>query len=343
MPAFLHAAARERLLNFWHGGAAERPPILLTGYGPPIAPQVADEYWLDPVNMVQTIVSRQRNNVYYGEAMPNYYVDYGANATVLFLGGRGEWDSTETIWVEPSHTSIADVERVAIDESGAWRRRMEKALSLALDASKGVALVAPWCLGAAADTTAALIGTENLLYALYDSPGDVKRAFARINDLWIAEYIRLTAKIKSAGGEMSAWHGIWCPTHTTAIQEDFSYMISCEMFDEFCLPYVSDIVDVVDYSFYHLDGIQALKHLKSILALSKLRVVQWQPGAGHEEALQWVDVIREIRAAGKGCQMYVRPEEVEPLVKEVGPDGLLLITSCAAEDAEMWADRWKLI
>jgi len=343
MLSVLTADARERLLNFWNGGAAERPCILLTGYGCPAEPPPADTYWLHPDEMVQTIITRQRQNDYYGEAAPNYYVDYGANAAALLLGGHAEWDSTETIWVSPGHSSVADVERAAIDAGGAWRKRMEKALSLALGASKGMALASPWCAGAAADTTAALIGTEKLLYALYDNPCGVKRALTHINDLWIAEYLRLAALFKSAGAEMSAWHGIWCPTHTTAIQEDFSYMISGEMFNTFCLPLISDIVDAVDYSFYHLDGVQALKHLKSILSLGKLRVVQWQPGAGHEAALQWVDVIREIRAAGKGCQMYVRPEEVEPLVKEVGSDALMFITGCAAEDAPRWADKWKLL
>jgi len=343
MAGYISPAARERLLNFWNGGAAERPSIMLTGYGAHIASPAPDAFWLDPELMVDTIVKRQKNNVYYGEAAPNYYVDYGANAAALFLNGRGEWDSADTIWVNPGYDNIADIATASIEEGGAWRSRMERALGLAIEAGVGEALVAPWCLGAAADTTAALIGTENLLYALYDDPGGVKRAFARINDLWIAEYARLTERIRGAGCEMTGWHGIWCPTHTAAIQEDFSYMLSGEMFDGFCLPFISDIVDVVDYSFYHLDGLQALKHLKSILSLKKLRVVQWQPGAGHEEALQWADVIREIRAAGKGCQMYVRPEEVAPLVREVGPDGLLLITGCGAADAEMWAERWKLI
>ena len=342
MPAFLSAAAQERLLNFWNGGAAERPSILLTGYGRPDPPRAADAYWQDPGTMVQTIVSQPLSHLYFGEAAPNCYVDYGANAAALYLGGRGIWDNTETIWIEPVFPSVGPIERIAIDESGAWRVRMEKTLSLTLEAGKGKALVSPWCPGAAADTTAALIGTENLLCALYDNPGGVKRAFARINGLWITEHLRLTAKIKSAGCEMSAWHGVWCPTDTAAIQEDFSYMISCGMFNSFCLPFIADIVDTVDYSLYHLDGVQALKHLKSILALRKLRVVQWQPGAGHEAALQWADVIRTIRAAGKACQMYVRPEEVEPLVKEVGPDGLQLVTGCAAKDALMWADRWRL-
>ena len=160
-------------------------------------------------------------------------------------------------------------------------------------------MLASYCLGASADTTAALMGSENLLCALIEDEEGVKRAFEAIKRIMIDAFSALAAQCEQGGTQLTGWHGIWSPGATTAIQEDFAYMIGADMFDEFCLPHIRDMVDAVPYAFYHLDGAQALRHLPSLCKIPNLRVIQWQPGDGHSAILQWTDVIRTILDSGK--------------------------------------------
>lgn len=119
-------------------------------------------------------------------------------------------------------------------------------------------------------------------------------------------------------------------------------MIGPGMFDEFCLPHIRDMVDAVPYSFYHLDGIQALSHLPSLLKIPNLKVIQWQPGEGHSDILQWTEVIERILKGGKSCQVYVKASEVDELIKRVGKDGMLLIVSGTDQELEKLEEKYQL-
>jgi hypothetical protein len=44
-----------------------------------------------------------------------------------------------------------------------------------------------------------------------------------------------------------------------------------------------------------------------------------------------VPLVRRIQAAGKCVQLLARPEEIEPLLRELSPKGLLFSTSCRTE------------
>jgi hypothetical protein len=105
-------------------------------------------------------------------------------------------------------------------------------------------------------------------------------------------------------------------------------MLSPEMFNEFCLPAIENLVDFLDYPFYHLDGNGAIKFVDTLTSIKKLKVIQWIPGAGCEELNQWHDLIKYILGKGKAMQVFAKDEEVEPLVKAVGTRGLLITVEC---------------
>jgi len=128
------------------------------------------------------------------------------------------------------------------------------------------------------------------------------------------------------------WGGVWAPGTTFPIQEDASYMISPDMFREFCLPHVRDMVDAMEYPFYHLDGVGQILHLDCLLDIQQIKVIQWQPGAGKDLLDQRHDLIRRILAAKKSGQLYAQPDEVDSLVQAVGPRGLLLICPAATHE-----------
>ena len=95
------------------------------------------------------------------------------------------------------------------------------------------------------------------------------------------------------------------------------------------------MVEAMEYPFYHLDGEAALAHLDALLGISKLRVIQWVPGAGKERIDQWYDVIQQILETGKSVQVFAQVGEVDDLLKHVGTRGVLITLTDATEEEAM--------
>ena len=97
----------------------------------------------------------------------------------------------------------------------------------------------------------------------------------------------------------SDWSGIYSATPSYILQSDFAYMIGPEMFRTFVLPHIEDACQRLDNAIYHLDGVGQLAHLDMLLALPRLKAVQWVYGDGKPSARHWMEVYQKIARAGK--------------------------------------------
>ena len=88
-----------------------------------------------------------------------------------------------------------------------------------------------------ADILATLCGTEQLLVAMADQPTAVTAAMRHVTDLWLRTFHQVQDLIQTSGnpGTMN-WMAIWAPGTSCCTQEDFSYMISDEMFRDILPP-----------------------------------------------------------------------------------------------------------
>ena len=48
--------------------------------------------------------------------------------------------------------------------------------------------------------------------------------------------------------------------------------------------------------------------------------------------MQWLPLIQRIQSKGKSVQVHCSPEEVGPLMTQVRPEGLCIVTSCRTEN-----------
>jgi len=215
--------------------------------------------------------------------------------------------------------------------------------SVALSADRH--FVAAYPMVGIGDILAGLYGTVPLLTAMIEDPEGVKKAMEHVKKLWLREFDRVQTQIENAGNPGNInWMSIWAPGRTCATQEDISYMISDQMYREFCLPPLVDLIDSLDYAMYHLDGVGALSHLDTLLAIPNLRAIQWVPGAGHEEIPQWYELIRRILAKGKSVQVFARLNEIDDLVKNVGAKGLLIHTGVSSpQEAEALLKKYPQV
>ena len=113
-------------------------------------------------------------------------------------------------------------------------------------------------------------------------------------------------------------------------------MISPQMFNEFCFQDILSCCDYVDYSLYHLDGPDAVKHLPKILSVESLTAVQWIQGAGKPFPSKWLDLLKSIQRAGKSVQVVYRGthggeadlfHEIEALCNHLDPTKLFIIAT----------------
>jgi hypothetical protein len=337
------------LENWWNFGPQDNPLLFIQVLKDDheVLPDTDDlkKYWTDVDFIMKRVIKTIDNTNYYGVAMPYHYVDFSATAMPCSLGGEIEYVNKETVWSHPVFDKIEDVLTVNLSEENIAYYTLREATRRSAAIAMGHHFISGWALGGILDTIAGLYGTENLLMDMALNPGEVKKVIDHILSIWLNEFdsnMNMTETLGINGH--CGWTGIWAPGRTFPIQEDFAYMISPDMFREFCLPSIVKMIEAMDYPFFHLDGVGMLGHLDVLLEIDKLKVVQWVPGAGKERLDQWYDVIRKILAAGKSCQVYAVPEEIEDLVANVGSRGLLVIVKNADnEQTQRLVDRYKQI
>jgi hypothetical protein len=84
----------------------------------------------------------------------------------------------------------------------------------------------------------------------------------------------------------------------------------------------------MDYSLYHLDGTDAIRHLDALLEIDELHAIEWTPEAGKPGGADpiWHDMYRKILQAGKSLQLVnLTPDEVMPLFKAIGHQGVYVM------------------
>jgi hypothetical protein len=172
------------------------------------------------------------------------------------------------------------------------------------------------------------------MMAVARDPARIKALLDELTDIQIEVFEELWQLVSPAltGVEGSIQpYGCWSPGRTMGIECDVSCMVSPSAYKELFLPPLVEIMRTVDHRAYHLDGPGALKHLDTLLGLPELDAIQWVPGAGREEITQWIPLLQHIQAGGKAVLVHPRPQEVEPLLRELRPEGLCMRVECETE------------
>ena len=195
------------------------------------------------------------------------------------------------------------------------------------------------------DTLAALRGTEQLLLDCAERPAQVRDAEEYLMDMWFDFYDRSYAEVQGAALGSTCWMGIWAPGKTYTVSNDFSYSISTAMYADLFLPAIVRQMEFLDYSIYHVDGVEAFRHVEVLCQQPCLQAIQILPGAGQPSPLHSLDLLKEVQRAGKNLHISIPPEEVKPALDLLSARGLYIATWCRTEsdarrlleDAEHWS------
>jgi len=314
--------------NAWWAGELERPLLTLE-----VAEPSLNNYWShltryglgSPIEQILDDFQPYLETTHWlGDAYPKWWVNYGAGTVAAFLGSKLTWQP-DTTWFWPLEKvqSLEEIQPHYAAENP-WWLRVRETTRQAVERWKDQVLVGITDLGGNLDILASLRGSEKLLFDLTDDPDEVERLSRQITALWLRYYDELVSITDLSGRGNACWGPVWSPGRGYMLQCDFSYMISPRMFQRFVMPDLQACCDHLEYAFYHLDGRGELPHLDQMLAIERLRGIQWQPGDGQPMADDWPEVLQKIRSVGKLVQVFVTTQGALDIKKELGGRGFLI-------------------
>lgn len=244
------------------------------------------------------------NNLFIAEAIPAYIISFAPDNFSSFLGADIQWNenSRGTNWVVPFVKDWDDKE-IKFDPESRWWQKTLEVVSAFRKRFDGKAIVVPPHLQGGLDCLSAIRGVNELLMDIIDCPEKIKRALDQVS-IAIKQVRNAYQEILDPDIGYVNRHLMYSDQMIDVPQCDFSCMISPAMFEEFQMPVLEKELEDLGPVDYHLDGPGAIQHLEDICALDKIKVIQWQPGAGEAAEKDWWDLYKKIDDLGKGIFFY---------------------------------------
>lgn len=322
--------ARQRLLAWWNGEIIDRAAFQVRARKDGIQrrqvpePQTLEECWTNPEYVVEAAEANMEVTYYGGETFPKFWPNLGPDVFVSYFGAQITF-AESTSWSTPLLPEWDSAE-IRLDKQNRFWRLTNQMTDLAVLHCSGKYFVGMTDFHGGIDAIAALRGPERLALDMLDQPEKIHALMDILTPLWYETYNESYSRTNKVQTGTTTWFELWSPGRWYPVSCDFICMISREMFEEFVLPDIAAQIEWLDHSIFHLDGPGAVRHLDALLSIEKLNGIQWVPGAGDEDIMKWVPMLKRIQNAGKLIHMTVNPSEVEPLLDALKPEGLMLAT-----------------
>lgn len=346
---------RERMEAWWKGDGADRPMMrLVARRKDPIEPleeiepySNMEEKWLHPGKLVADYKNYCRRHAFLAEGFPHLKVFLGPGAMAAYLGCTPVF-CEDSVWYEKFISDWGDNPQLCFDEKSFWFKKHYESVREVCRLVGGDFFVDIPDIVENLDILASMRGAQDLCFDIVDSPGVVKKLAADLDDLYFEYYDRFYDLVKTHDGE-SSYNGfhIWSRGKVAKLQCDFSALLSAEQYREFVQGSIRKQCAKLDNSLYHLDGVDAVRHLDAILEIDELDALQWTPGAGKPDGLseEWFFIYDRARSAGKSLWILAdgyNPDYwvhgVKRIVKRYGNNGIYIVFP----DMEM-EDAYKLL
>lgn len=234
------------------------------------------------------------------------------------------FSSSGSIWGEPYLDDWGKTEAIRFSPDDKWLQRLLESIGILVEYSNGQYQVVPTNSLGASDMAGIFLGDEQLCFASYDHPTELKRLLSSCTDLSIEVAQTQLAVIPRFHGGYCTKFGIWTPGTTILTQEDHSVLFSSSQFRKFILPCQARIVEVFDYTVIHLHsiGLHLLDDLLSLDKLAGIQVLIDPSGPSVEELIPDLAKIQERKPLI--VEGEFTEEAVELLLSNLSPRGLFV-------------------
>jgi len=282
-----------------------------------------NQFWFDPEWRARNLHCQLSKSSFKADILPVANTHLGPGSLAACLGAELE-AGEDTIWIKHDSGFSGDI---VLDEDNKWWQLHLNLLQECKKLSGGKYYVGCPDLIEGLDTLASLRGTDNVLMDMLLQPEVLEEQLQKVNDIYFRVFGRIYDIIRE-GDEMAfCYFSIWGPGKVSKLQSDISVMISEDDFRRFAQPFLREQCQKIDFTLYHLDGVDAIRHLDAVLEIEELNAVQWTPGVGQPQGgnPKWFGLYKKILDKGKSVMVnWVAPDELEPLLDSVGNQGLHL-------------------
>ena len=314
---------------FWNGEILDRPVVIMTlpksnpeySWPTPKAYATLRDRWMDTEYGTERALAGVMNTEYLGDALPSAWPNLGPEVFSAFFGCEMEYGET-TSWSIPNLHDWAEVDQLRFSEDNFYYEKLLEMTDTLLEVGKNTFYTGITDLHPGGDAIAAFRDPQVLNVDMIEAVEEVKALLDDVTQVYFRVYDFYYEKLKGAGQAITTWAGVVSTKKWYVPSNDFSCMISKEMFDEVFLPGIIEECRHLEASIYHLDGPDALKHLDSLLAIKELNAIQWVYGAGQGRASDWMPVYKKCQAAGKGLQITLEVDELDIFMEHLHPEGL---------------------
>ena len=281
------------------------------------------ERWMDAEMHARRALAGVMHTDYLGDALPHAMPNLGPEVFSAFFGCELEFGEG-TSWSIPLLRDWSEVDTVKFSmENGYWKKIDEMTDAL-LAVGQGTFYTGITDLHPGGDAIAAFRDPLQMNIDMIEAVDKVTALLPYINQVYFQVYDYYYRKLTAAGQAVCTWAGIVSAKQWYVPSNDFSCMISKQMFDEVFLPGIAEECKHMQASIYHLDGPGALRHLDSLLQINELNAIQWVYGDGHGCASDWLHVYQRCQAAGKGLQIHLDVSELDFFMEHLRPEGVWL-------------------
>ena len=333
-----YETSKHRIDAFWEREVIDRPVAQFTLYKPeservplPVSTHATPaERWLDAGFQAEWALADLSNRLFLGDSMPVAWPNLGPDVFAALYGCPLEFGDYGTSWSQPILHDWSAADEIRLDWDSPYLRKLNEMTGALLEVGEGKFITGLTDLHPGGDCLAALRGPQNLAMDLIAHPDEVKALLARMEADYQAVYDLFYQRLRAAGLPITTWTPLMCDGRYYLPSNDFSIMVSREMFQEFFLPGIIRECQFLDHSLYHLDGPGALRHLDCLLDISELDAVQFVPTATEAAFAKWAGVYRRIQDAGKGLQVTCEIGEIGEVMEALRPEGVYLVVNGVA-------------
>ncbi len=280
-----------------------------------------DQFWFDPEWRSDYLNYQMSRYSYKADILPVANTQLGPGSLGAILGAELE-GRPDTIWIREIENFSGEV---LFDENNKWWQLHLDLLRKCKEKAQGNYLIGCPDLVEGLDVLASLKGSDNALMDIMVDPDSTMAQMKAVNEAYFKVFDQIYDIINEEGEMAFCYFSIWGPGKVSKLQCDISIMISEDDFRTFAIPFLKEQCDWLDYSLYHLDGVDAMRHADALLELENLNAIQWTPGYGQPQGGDpcWYDLYKKILAGGKSVMAnWVTLDELKPLLDNVGNQGL---------------------
>lgn len=282
------------------------------------------QFFFDPEWRATYLHYKLSRSSFMADILPVANTHLGPGSLSAILGGNLD-AGEDTIWIR-HRNDLGD--EINFDPKNKWWQLHLDLLNNCKAKSNGKYYVGCPDLIEGLDTLAGMKGSDTVLMDMLMNPELLEQQIQKINDIYFEVFDQIY-DIISENGEMAfCYFSLWAPGKVSKLQSDISVMISEEDYRRFVLPYIREQCQKIEYTLYHLDGVDAVRHLDAILEIDELNAVQWTPGVGEPQGgdPRWYDLYKKILDKGKSIMpCWVELDELKLLLDNVGADGLNIL------------------